>query len=62
MIKGLHLTPATEEAIKAALQAVRRAEAVYVPGRDSADLIEIPQLAFARAVLAAIAEEEARTR
>lgn len=58
MIKTLTLTPE----ILAALADVRRAERVYVPGRDSAAVVEIPKIDLADAVLDAIATQAERTR
>lgn len=58
MMKTLILTPA----ILAALEAVRDAEQRYEPGRDSAAVIELPQLDLADAILAAIAAQTAARR
>lgn len=52
----LSLTPD----LLAAVDAVAAAERVYVPGRDSASVIELPKLALANAVLAAL-EVQRRT-
>lgn len=49
-MKHLEITPA----IRAALAAIADAEQDYVPGRDSSAVIEIPKLALADALLAAV--------
>jgi len=54
MLKRLEVT----DAIREALAAIERADAVYVPGRDSASLIELPKLALADVVLAAVAAQQ----
>lgn len=57
MVKTLKLT----DDVHLALEAVRRAEATYLPGGQSAAIIEIPLLALARAVLAAYAAQDVRS-
>lgn len=42
------------QAMQDALAALDQAERVYVPGRDSSAIVELPKLALADAVLAAI--------
>lgn len=46
--------------VQAALDALDAAARDYVPGRDPASVIELPKLALADAVLAAIAEARAK--
>lgn len=55
MVKHIEVT----EAMRDALAAIDRAEAVYVPGFDSSSVIEIPKLALANAVLAAVRRQQA---
>lgn len=57
VMKTLKLT----DDVQLALEAVRRAEATYLPGGQSAAIIEIPLLALARAVLAAYAAQDVRS-
>lgn len=45
--------------IREALAAIATADAEFVPGRDSYSVVELPRLALAEAVLAAIVEQEA---
>lgn len=56
-MKTITLTPT----LAAALEAVRKAEWTYVPGRSSSAEIEIPKLALADALLDAV-EVQRRTR
>jgi hypothetical protein len=58
MIKRLTLTPA----LRAAIDSVHRAEAAYVPGRDSASVVEIPKLGLADELLIALAVQGAEGR
>lgn len=49
-MKRLELT----QPMRDALEAVARAQRFYVPGRDSASIVELPKLALADAMLAAV--------
>jgi hypothetical protein len=56
LMKRIDITPAMADA----LATIARVELIYVPGRDSSSVIELPKLALADATLAAVAVQQQR--